>query len=223
MEHSIEIKIKAVKQGLSGNSAMDALMAIFEGRQSFHSLQVHREAIPELRISINNWLKDAVTVREGVTGGCYGARDGSSSEGLTLWVDPTVFDERWLDDDDGAEIVNIARLLDDNATCIEDLDGDAFLDAVDALGLEVKCDNTYNYLGTSADAPHTLQDVDFHYVQTSPDDYGCLVAVVAFHCGGDVRGNYTSKSVWKFSDSDAFYSVFNPVAYLKDDDNGEAV
>lgn len=177
---------------------------------------------PYIQGEVMNWLNhedrdNAFDARNGISGGCYGARDGSSHEGLTVYIDALQFPERWTDED-GDEIVNIKVLLNDHAECLEDLDPDSFLDACEVLGHEIKHDNTYNYLGHSSDDPHTLQDVDFKCIQTESDEYGCKIVIVKFHCGGDPRGNYTSDSVWKFKDAEDFYTVFNPSCYLKDQD-----
>lgn len=156
-----------------------------------------------------------VTARDGISGGCYGARNGSTYRGLTVYIDAVLFPERWLDGED--EYVNIAVLLDEYATELEGLDADSFLDACEALGHEIKHDNTYNYLGHNSEDPIAFQGVDFKCVQTEPGEYGCKVVVVRFHCGGDIRGNYSSEKVYKFNDAEDFYTVFNPMVYLKEE------
>lgn len=157
-----------------------------------------------------------IEARNGITGGCYGARDGKSHEGLTVYIDACLLPERWLDED-GDEIVNIEVLLNEYAHELE-VDPDQTRELLEALGHESKRDNTYNYLGQSEYDPHPLSHADFEAYSTK-DDYGANVVIVKFHCGGDIRGNYSSEKVYKFTDSEDFYRVFSPDGQLKTEDN----
>jgi hypothetical protein len=156
-------------------------------------------------------------VRDGVTGGCYGARDGSSSEGFTVWIDASELPDREIMDyGDGTkqELVNIFSLIENyGGELIEDLDGDVFSDACEDLGLKVSRNNTYNYAGHDAETPAFKVDADFAVIENE-DAGGSVFLSIKFHCGGDIRGNYTDRVVYKFGSIDDLYGVLYPTCEL---------
>lgn len=166
------------------------------------------------------------SVRDGVTGGCYGARDGSQFKGLTVWMHPKELVDRYIQtDSDGekTEFVNPWYLLTENATLVEDLDGEAFDTWAEALGVEYKSDNTYNF-GTdfgSLRSEHAAFMFDFQFSTIELENGGALVSIM-FHCGGDPRGNYTTKHVFKFNYLDDFYSVIFPGLCLLTEESEES-
>lgn len=157
-------------------------------------------------------------VRESISDGCYGARPGTSSKGLTLWMHPKHLTDRYLDADLG-EMVNPWFLLTENGTLVESLDGETFEQYADELDLEVKSDNTYNFNGHSGDDASFMFDFQFSTVETKN---GGLIASIMFHCGGDPRGNYTNKFVFKFKYVEDFYSVIFPSKLLTEMQESEA-
>lgn len=161
-------------------------------------------------------------VRDGVTGGCYGARDGSSCEGFTAWIDASELPEREIEtflDGTKQETVNIFKLIENfGGELIEDLDGDVFSDACEDLGLSVKRDNTYNYAGHSEGSPAFRVDADFSIIQNEEND-GAVFLSIKFHCGGDIRGNYTDRVVFKFGSIDDVYGALMPSCELLGGDN----
>lgn len=223
MNHSIKIKIvvenKIPSSERSAESAMRTLLANIErGSRDWIALS-DESLIAPLKSLMADHFKDTATIRDGVSHGCYGATDGSTREGITLYLDPLVFPERWVDDE-GDEIVNIAMLLHNHAELIECEDVEGIEASLEALGLEGKSDNTYNYLGNSEDDPCTLQDVNFTAYSNPEDDfYGAIIVILKFHCGGDPRGNYTREYAYKFDEPEEFYNVFHPSKHLTDDDN----
>ena len=159
-------------------------------------------------------------VRDGVTGGCYGSRDGSSSEGFTVWIDASELPEREYDKDLEAEVVNIFSLISNyGGEIVEGLDGDVFEEACENLGLNVGKDNTYNYAGHDAETPVFLVDADFAVI-SSPNGSGSAYLSIKFHCGGDIRGNYTDRVVFKFSSVDDIWGVIHPSCELSKEEVG---
>lgn len=150
------------------------------------------------------------TVSESITDGCYGARTGTSSKGLTVWLHPQHLADRYVDADLG-EMVNPYYLLTEHGELVSDLDGEQFDAWIELLGLEAKSDNTYNFSGqNSEDAQHMF---DFQFSSFETPDNGLVVAIM-FHCGGDPRGNYTNKFIFKFKYIEDFYSVIYPTKTL---------
>lgn len=152
------------------------------------------------------------TARKGVSGGCYGARDGKSYTGLTVYMSPDELPDRWIDSD-GDEIVNYWHLLNDSGTCRGKV-SDSFVERFQGIyGVETNGDNSCNYQGHDSDTPFSLYEINFStYIR--PD--GSAIAVVEFHCGGDPRGNYTSPYLFEFHYSDDMYSALYPYSYLKE-------
>ena len=156
-----------------------------------------------------------LTARDGWTGGCYGARDGSSGKGLTLFVSPNELPDRFIDEE-GDEEVNYWALLNEYGDCKGKVDEDTLERFIDMFGLEEEFhENSYNYAGHSSETPCSLFGINFKVYKGT--DGSCL-AVVEFHCGGDVRGNYTSPYLFKFDDIDDLYSAVFPCAYLKEEE-----
>lgn len=147
------------------------------------------------------------TVRNGISGGCYGSRDGKSYAGLTVWLDASQFPERFIDSD-GDEVVNIFALIEQyGGTLVEGLEGDAFVESCEGLGISVSRNNTYNYAG-NGDSPYFLFNADFSIIY---NDEKISYLVIKFHCGGDIRGNYTATVVYKFESIDDLDCVMFPV------------
>ncbi len=155
------------------------------------------------------------TVRESISGGCYGARDGSISKGLTVWMHPKHLVDRYVDKEFG-EMVNPYHLLEEHGKLIEGLDGEDFEKIAEELDLEIKADNTYNFNSNSSEDAGFIFDFQFSTVELPK---GGLIASIMFHCGGDPRGNYTEKFVYKLNYSDDFYSVIFPSKYLTDEES----
>lgn len=151
-------------------------------------------------------------VSSGVSDGCYGARTGKQFTGLTIWMHPSELNDRYLDSDYG-EMVNPYHLLKENGELVENLDGETFLNLMETAGIEIKSDNTYNYSGNNTEDAQFM--FDFQFDSVTLNDTAFLV--VMFHCGGDIRGNYTSKSVWKFKYSDDVYGVLFPSKVLENE------
>jgi len=226
MYHSIRIKIvvetkipSACKNVLEASEVVKS--NIEKGSRDWICL-ASPNTIEPLKLWLADYFKDTATIRDGVSNGCYGSTDGIIHEGITLYLDPLVFPERWIEtEEDGSksEGVNIAMLLHNHAELVESEDIESVENVLEALGLEAKADNTYNYLGNSEDEPCTLQDVDFRAYSKAGELEGATIVVLKFHCGGDPRGNYTQEYIYKFEDAWDFYTVFMPSCELLEDKN----
>ena len=178
-------------------------------------LEGHSLSITEsIRKQVTKYLKETYEceLRDGVQSGCYGSRDGSRSEGLTVWMHPKHVTDRYIDSEHG-ECVNPWFLLEEHGTLLQDVEGEQFLEIIDAAGVDYKSDNTYNFNGNCSEDALFIFDFQFDHVVINEVHF----LVCMFHCGGDPRGNYTSKSVWKFKYEDDIFSVIAPSKFESDD------
>lgn len=152
------------------------------------------------------------SIRDGVTGGCYGARDGSTFPGITIWMHAKEFTERYLDSKYG-EQVNPWHLLNEHGKLLE-IDGEAFIAMLDESDIEYKSDNTYNYQHSNSEDAGFIFDFQFDSFNIGNKHF----LAVMFHCGGDARGNYTSKTIWQFDYEDDIYSVLFPSKGLSENE-----
>ena len=150
-----------------------------------------------------------MTARNGIIGGCYGARNGKTHRGLTLFVSPCEFPDRWIDSE-GDEIVNLYHSIIDNCDSELDCDEETFDRYLEVFNIkEVQHYNTYNDCGEV----YRLFDVEFKVYET--EDGSCILAA-EFHCGGDIRGNYASARYFRFDIVEDIYTAVYPCAYLKE-------
>jgi len=197
---------------------LGAFRSILDQPMQYHTINISPKInISTLKDALKAEYKSDIELREGVTGGCYGARDGSYSEGFTVWVDADLLVDRCLDGEgeDQREYANVSQLLKENATLVEDAtDPDWLEEFASNLGLVVKSDNSYNYAGNGG--KETCGFIfDFQFTTfKSEDESGVCYMSVMYHCGGDPRGNYTSKQLWKFASVDDLYSVLLPSTML---------
>lgn len=214
-KHSIELKVYSVSAGKavpnkSNEVSASVLKAIENGQQgqlvmgpraSFITVKKQLESVGHI-------------VRSGISGGCYGARDGKTHDGLTVFADATQFPERFKNSD-GDEIVNPYSLIENmGGELIEGLDGDVFTEACEDLGCDIRRDNSFNYEGRDSSNPHFLVDIDFAVILNKEN--GAAFLAVKFHCGGDIRENYTERVVFKFSSIDDLYGAIFPTCELND-------
>lgn len=147
-----------------------------------------------------------------VTEGCYGSRTGNSFEGLTVWMHAKEYTDRYIDSEYG-EQVNPWHLLNEYGKLLENVDGEAFMSMLDESDVEYKSDNTYNYSGNNSEDAGFIFDFQFDSFAIGNKHF----LAVMFHCGGDPRGNYTSKKIWQFESEDDIYSVLFPGKMLSSD------
>jgi hypothetical protein len=179
--------------------------------------------MPQLKVNPKNSIKSLIKrikshfeckVSESIQDGCYGARPGTSSKGLSVWMHAKHLTDRFVTAE-GEEMVNPYHLLMEHGELVPDLDGEQFDKWTECLGVETKADNTYNYSGQNTeDAQHIF---DFQFTSAETKDNGLVVSVM-FHCGGDPRGNYTNKMIFKFQYIEDFYSVIYPSKQLTSQD-----
>lgn len=210
-----EIKVQVVEsKGLSRNQAIEAIALILnEPLDHHHTVLVYSSTLSVLEPKLKEIYGERVSIRQGWSGGCYGARDGSGGSGLTLYFEATELVSEYKSKEYGWAF-NPTALLKEHGTLVESIEGDeacdAFTEACEAMGLKVISDNTYNH------ANRFMFDFQLTVVENEDQTGVCYMAVM-FHCGGDIRGNYTSKQLWKFESHDDLYSVLFPPEY--DDDN----
>lgn len=215
---NIEIKLEFDKS-VSKQSNTDIAKQIqkyLDNPGGYRTFKVNpRTSVETTKTYLEN--KFDATVCNGCSDGCYGARTGGSTEGLTLWLHPEKLTDRYVDAEYG-EQVNPYHLLKEHGELVDGLDGETFEQYAEELDLETKSDNTYNFATDygSENSENAGFMFDFQFTTLEKKDGGMLVAVM-FHCGGDPRGNYTEKQVWKFKYVDDFYSVVFPTKYLTEE------
>lgn len=178
---------------------------------------MHQRQNFETCLSIDDKLKNTMekafdcTVRQGISGGCYGARNGKDSKGFTIYLSLDELPDRWLDDSND-EIVNYWALLNEFGSLDRTINNDTTIERYEKLfGLELQHENSYNYEGNQC--PYGLCTIDFKYAETNNG----AIAFVKFHCGGDVRGNYTKYYVFSFDDLDDLHSAVFPMHELSNE------
>lgn len=209
------MEIKLIKTENSSNAIKDVLALIakhLESPLSGRSIKMS-DTIDTQELSSILSKKYDCSIHDGVTGGCYGSRDGSSFPGLTVWMHAKEFTDRYVDSEYG-EQVNPWHLLNEYGTLLNDVDGEQFLEIIDSADIEYKSDNTYNYQGTNSEDAGFFFDFQFDHVVLKDAHF----LVCMFHCGGDPRGNYTDKLVWKFTSEDDLYSCLFPSKMLSDNE-----
>lgn len=213
-KHCIEVKVTVDSKGLNTrkhSGRAEVVQQVLKGERV--KITYKSKTLKKMLESVG------CEVSDGVTGGCYGARDGSTYEGYTVWIDASALPERSLIDlGDGTkqELVNPFALIENfGGELVEDLDGDVFADACEDLGLKVSRNNTYNYAGHSDDSPAFLVDCDYAVIEG--DDKAFLS--IKFHLGGDIRGNYTERVVYKFESIDDMYGALMPSCELLGGEN----
>ena len=219
MIKNIEIKIivnqdKKMKVVPKSNAEiLKQFQSILDKPDQYHTIQVRKTTdFKALKLALKRKYKDQIEILNGVSGGCYGARDGKQYEGLTVWCSPDLFPERYLDDQ-GDEIVNLHKIVNNYGALVEGLDGEKLLDIFEDLGIESKRDNTYNYMGHDEYSCNSMFDADFSIIETEKT----TILVIKWHCGGDIRGNYTDLEVYKFESIDDLYSALQPTQELKEE------
>lgn len=192
---------------------------IFSGTKEYHTVSISESLYNDESTRKALESDYDLSIRDGVSGGCYGARTGTSTKGLTLFVHLKEWDERWLDSD-SSEIVNPYHLLNEHGKLImEDCEELMGNEVFQSLGLKVSSDNTCNYEGQSSEDPYFLTGFQFDLIRNEDSDTDKVFLAVMLHCGGDVRGNYGTKMLFEFDYMEDVYSVIYPTAYLKGDDD----
>lgn len=145
-------------------------------------------------------------VINGISGGCYGSRDGKHYDGFTVFADASLMPDHRIDDD-GSQIFNIyTQISNCGGTLYDEMDSHTALEMAGLLSIDVIQDNTYNYEGM--DNVYFNIDADFTIIPCRES----ALLVIKFHCGGDIRGNYTNKVVFIFDSYDSAMSAMYPSA-----------
>lgn len=227
---TIRVQIQVASMNDEGHSigegsifrVMNALAEIFDGgaaeRRVLVTPEIDLDALSAeiIKSYTNHAGEELISIRTGCLQGVYGSNTGKNDPGLTLWCDSSLFPERFIDSEFD-EVVNIEQLCNEYGELMEDVDGFSVAEAFEAIGIEGQSDNTYNYLGHNYEDPQPLCHADFT-VYRSADEEKALV-VIKFHCGGDVRGNYTDQVVYKFDSIEDQYSALSPRMELIDEEH----
>lgn len=167
-----------------------------------------RMDLAKLEETLTKQFGTMIEVRSGIQGGCYGARDGSTYSGLTIFAHPRLFPDRWIDSD-GDEVVNLYHSLEEHCTSLNHSEVE---ELEYLLGNCDEHNNTYNSSGHSF-LPCLFFDVDFKYWQLNDR----VLLAVRYHCGGDPRGNYTREYYYHANDIDDIWSALSPSFLLKEE------
>jgi len=216
--HCFEIKIKSANKGLNTpKKVLNQVQAILDSPMQYHSIDVASELkLQSLECELKETYGKDVVIRSGVSGGCYGMRDGSQSEGLTLYFHPSCITDRTLDDERN-EYANIHKLIEENGGKLiknsagDVFDGDDLGQVFEDAGHEVRRDNSYNWSGRGD--VEFIFDFDFGVIETSKK----ALLFIKYHCGGDPRGNYTNKIAYSFDSIDDLYSCLRPCKMIGDE------
>lgn len=215
--HTVSIKVQYKGQSIyesndaygTADRALDGIIGMLENG-NLTIVYLHPQvSLDELQTKLEKHFGNDVEVREGVSEGCYGARTGKTLNGLTCYFDADLLPAEWRDSD-GDLVVNPVHLIDQaNGELVEGLSGDLILDALYEV-MEYSSNNTYNYAGQTKEDPSFAFDMDYSVVESDKK----ALLVVKFHHGGDVRGNYGNRMVFKFDSIEDIYSVIYPVHYI---------
>lgn len=181
----------------------NALEKIYNGQSDSRAIHVDKnldlEALTEFLES------EGLTVSRGISEGCYGARTGKQLEGLTLWAPLENFNE-FLDVEYFQYCINPLDSIYEYGGTLLNYDSD-FIENLLDFNYEVngynKSDNTYNYELENA---YFLTDINFEILEYE----NATILCARFHCGGDIRGNYTGYYAFKFDSIDDALCAMSP-------------
>lgn len=220
-----EIKLKKEARGLRAYSAIiKAIQNKLDKPWQYNTIKIAPSVdLKTLSFKVTEAFgAEQVETRDGARNGCYGSSTGEVHQGLTCYFHPSSIIERVIEpkskfNDKACEWVNVhTSIVDNGGKLIEDLDAEAFEEACENLGLSVKSDNSYNWSGNSEVI--YVFDFDFAVIQNEPEGGKCFLSI-KYHCGGDPRGNYTSKMVYQFDSIDDLYSAILPSPQLLDEES----
>lgn len=167
--------------------------------------------------------KYEIEMRKGVSGGCYGARTGRSHKGYTLWCPLDLMGE-YLNTEYNEFAVNPLFEIDNYGGELLDLTDEQienFFEVAYQADIDLKYDNSYNY-GHSLEGCYFIADFD---LKTHETDNFCIL-FAKFHCGGDIRGNYTNWFAFRFDSIDDLHGAILPYREVTEEEtenNNEAV
>lgn len=218
-----EIRLKQNDGGLKTVPAiLKAVATLLNNPMEYHSIDISPKVslAPDSKLQTELKKTYDLSIRQGYQNGCYGARDGSGGNGLTLWVDAShVADRCLVKNEDGteSEYANIHHLILENGGKLiknsegEVFDGDDLEQVFEDAGMELKRDNSYNWSGQGNEVEFIF-DFDFSLLETDKK----AILFVKYHCGGDPRGNYTSRVAYSFDSIDDLHSALIPCNLLKE-------
>jgi hypothetical protein len=153
------------------------------------------------------------TVRDGVMHGCYGSSTGEIFEGYTLYL-PLELAQEYFNAEYAEYAVNPIHEIESMGGEFLDYtekEIETYLDIAEESGIKIHHDNTYNH---ETDGCYLMCDMDIKLIGDldNDEDHAGMLAV-RFHCGGDIRGNYTRWYLVKF---DSQYDVYSAILPTRD-------
>lgn len=212
--HSVTIKLIQSCEGDSIPTAgrvADAVIKMVDSGD-LNLVYVHPQVTLEtVEVILKDYFKDSISFCEGVPEGCYGASTGKTLNGRLLYIDACEFPDRWTTGkgEEYTEWFNPLASMKDAGWKLIKLEDeekvDEFLETMEAMGCEIKCDNTYNQSGHS-ETVEPLYGVDFKRIEQGD----ILFVACMFHHGGDTRGNYGSRHLFVCNGNDSFFEGLCP-------------
>ena len=171
-------------------------------KNNYRTLSVSRDLSENLITEAVELIGGSIS--SGIHEGCYGARTGKILKGYTLQLPLELFQE-YYDHDLELILLNPLHEIDTYGGELLDLDNEqieGFLDCAHDMGLDLHHDSTYNHEFVGCDY---VCNFDFKMIGDYENNQNVLIA--KFHCGGDIRGNYTRWYAFKFDDTGDLYNV----------------
>jgi hypothetical protein len=204
---------------MTTKTVLKKLQSILDGPYQYRTVYFPSTLnLKNIERAIKRNYNGQIEIRPGVSGGCFGARDGKEYSGLTLFCSPDLLPTSCIEsasdltDGKKVEFFNLYKLVNESGTLVEGLDGGAFEESCEDLGLKVKRDNTYNY--ELEGGACFMFDADYSVIESDK----AFFLVIKWHCGGDVRGNYTDKEVYKFTRGDDLYCAMMPSSTVNEEE-----
>jgi hypothetical protein len=135
--------------------------------------------------------EDNVTIKDGVAGGCYGARDGTSYKGLTLYLNPGMLPDYIYEEDEE--------------------DGDRDLRVINYFAVMAGASMGYELASEEEEDDFEVKGGSFNWGRASMYEMAYQIkgnmVFARFHCGGDIRGNYTKVVKFEYHDICDFWDA----------------
>lgn len=202
----------------TASRAVDAVITAIDETGNLAPIYIHPQVnLEEVQHLLRQqYGTEDIEFRDGVSEGCYGARTGNILKGFTMHIDASLLPTRGIDDE-GDEWVNPIALLEEVDVKHIPMSEETLEDFLEASDFPSNQDNSYNW-GHSDDQPYFKCDFDFETFKVSDNNSEALYLVVKFHFGGDPRGNYGRRHMFKFESEEEVYSFLYPNFHITNPD-----
>lgn len=208
-------KGKHLEKAFTSNSeVVEALNSILDGK-----LETSYLYYKELDGDIVELLESTfdATVHEGCRNGCYGSSTGATEEGYTIYIPLEQFQESLNKEFNEYDVNPLHSIQDAGGEVLNysEEEIESYLDIAEESGVKIGHDNTYNHENEGC---YLMCDLDVKVIGGfGLENEGSVLVSVRFHCGGDIRGNYTRPYLFKFDDIDEVYSALFPYREVEED------